>query len=342
MSSGGGSDPTAVSELHSITDSLIETVLGAPRTMSREEVAQAAGMSLEDARQYWRAMGFADVGDSDAFTARDLEALEAVHRLVAAGVLDKSEALDVVRSLGQTTSRMAEWQTGTLARLLARQGEIPDENTLRHEHVEKVAELTAALLPSLEDMLVYAWRRQLAAAIQRSVDAADEGDDDEAGQLVVGFADLVGFTRLSRQLPDDRLADLVTSFEHDSADVVAATGARLIKTLGDEVMFVADEPDSAVETAFGLHAAHGQGQDVPQLRVGMAFGEVVTRMGDVFGTTVNQASRLTALARPGATLVDDACARGLLGDPRFYLRTLRPRALRGLGAVRAWSVTPAR
>ena len=67
-------------------------------------------------------MGFADVGDSDAFTARDLEALEAVHRLVAAGVLDKSEALDVVRSLGQTTSRMAEWQTGTLARLLARQG----------------------------------------------------------------------------------------------------------------------------------------------------------------------------------------------------------------------------
>ena len=81
---------------------------------------------------------------------------------------------------------------------------------------------------------------------------------------------------------------------------------------------------------------------MPQLRVGMAFGEVVTRMGDVFGTTVNQASRLTALARPGATLVDDACARGLLGDPRFYLRTLRPRALRGLGAVRAWSVTPAR
>ena len=184
MSSGGGSDPSAVSELHSITDSLIETVLGAPRTMSREEVARAAGMSLEDARQYWRAMGFADVGDSDAFTARDLEALEAVHRLVAAGVLDKSEALDVVRSLGQTTSRMAEWQTGTLARLLARQGEIPDENTLRHEHVEKVAELTAALLPSLEDMLVYAWRRQLAAAIQRSVDAADEGDDDEAGQLM--------------------------------------------------------------------------------------------------------------------------------------------------------------
>lgn len=320
------------------TDSLIDQVLGAPRTMTRAEVAEAAGMSLEDARQYWRAMGFADVGESVAFTEQDLEALRAVHRLVASGVVQRAEAIEIVRSLGQTTSRMAEWQTGTLARLLARQGEIPDEGVLREAHVEKVAELTAALLPSLQNMLTYAWRRQLAAAIQRNVDTAADGDEEDAGLMCVGFADLVGFTRLTRRLPDDRLADLVTSFETDSADVVAATGARLVKTLGDEVMFVAEEPDQAAETALALHAAHGVGEDVPQLRVGLSFGDVVLRMGDVYGSTVNLASRLTALARPGSTLVDDACAKELLGDPRFQVRALRPRPLRGLGLVRAWSV----
>ncbi len=324
------------------TEDFIDRVLGAPRLMTRSEVADAAGMPLEDARQYWRAMGFADVGDSRAFTERDLEALKVVHRLVSTGVLKRSEAMEVVRSLGQNTSRMAEWQTGTLARLLASQREIPDDTAMREEHVAKVAELTAALLPSLEEMLVYAWRRQLAAAIQRNFDTAGSEDATDAGLQCVGFADLVGFTRLSRRLPDQRLADLVTSFEADSADVVAATGARLIKTLGDEVMFVAEDPQHAVETAFGLHDAHGQGEDVPQLRVGLSFGDVVTRMGDVYGSTVNLASRLTALARPGSTLTDDACAKELLGNPDYVVRALRPRALRGLGLVRAWSVQRAR
>lgn len=321
-------------------DGLIDKVLGAPRSLTREEVAQAAGMALEDARQYWRAMGFADVGDAVAFTDEDLAALKAIQRLVNTGVLDQSEAIEVVRSLGQNTSRMAEWQTGTIARLLARQGEIPDEAAMQHEHVAKVAELITALLPSLEDMLVYAWRRQLAAAIQRSVDTAE--DDEPAGLLCVGFADLVGFTRLTRRLPDDRLADLVSSFEAESADVVASTGARLIKTLGDEVMFVADEPDQAAQTAILLHSEHGTGEDIPQLRVGIAQGEVVTRMGDVYGATVNLASRLTALARPGSTLVDEPCARALGGDPRFSVRALRPRPLRGLGLVWAWSVAAGR
>ena len=266
------------------TEDFIDRVLGAPRLMTRSEVADAAGMPLEDARQYWRAMGFADVGDSRAFTERDLEALKVVHRLVSTGVLKRSEAMEVVRSLGQNTSRMAEWQTGTLARLLASQREIPDDTAMREEHVAKVAELTAALLPSLEEMLVYAWRRQLAAAIQRNFDTAGSEDATDAGLQCVGFADLVGFTRLSRRLPDQRLADLVTSFEADSADVVAATGARLIKTLGDEVMFVAEDPQHAVETAFGLHDAHGQGEDC----AATAGGPVVRRCGDADGRCLRQ------------------------------------------------------
>lgn len=318
-------------------DDLIDALLGAPRHLTRSQVAEQAGMPLEQARLYWRAMGFADVGDSPAFTDADLRALKQVHSLVETSVLSPEEALEVVRSLGQNTARMATWQTGTIARLLARQGDIPDEDAMSPEHVAKVAQLTGTLVPGLEEMLVYAWRRQLAAALQRSMDTADE-DDPDAGYLCIGFADIVGFTRLSRRLPDNRLADLVTTFETDSADVVASTGARMVKTLGDEVMFVSESPAISAQTALLLHDIHHRRDDVPSLRIGLAFGEVVTRMGDVFGSTVNLASRLTDLARPGTTLVDDACAGELLDDHRYNLRVLRPRAIRGLGLVRAWSL----
>lgn len=319
-------------------DGLIDRVLGGPRRFDSYEVSAAAGMTLDEARQYWRAMGFADVGESQAFTDEDLAALGMVRSLVTTGVLDQSEALEIVRSLGQNTARMANWQTGTLARLLASRGDIPDSDALKHEHVERLAELTTSLLPGLEELLVYAWRRQLAAALQRIMDLAHE-DDADAGVMCVGFADIVGFTRLSRRLPDERLADLVMVFEADSADVVAGTGARLIKTLGDEVMFAAESVAVAVETSLRLHEVHRAGEDVPELRIGLAYGDVVTRMGDVYGSTVNRASRLTDLARPGSTLVDEAAAAELATDDHFALRALRGRPIRGLGLTRSYSVT---
>ena len=319
-------------------DALVERILGAPLSMTREEVTEAAGLTLEQSRAYWRAMGFADVGESVAFTENDLEALRTVQALVDSGVVDSDEIIEIVRSLGQNTSRMAEWQTGTLARLLARHGAIPDESVLRPEDVKRLGELTNAMVPSLERLLSYAWHRQLAAAIQRSIDTAGDEDGDVAGQSCVGFADLVGFTRLSRRLPADRLASLVTTFEGDSSDVVAATGARMVKTLGDEVMFVADTPEQGVETALTLHETHAHDEDVPELRIGLAFGDVVTRMGDMYGSTVNLANRLTVLARPGATLVDDAIADSIRYSADFDVKAMRPRILRGLGTVRAWTV----
>ncbi|HQZ84552.1 MAG TPA: adenylate cyclase regulatory domain-containing protein [Actinomycetota bacterium] len=104
-------EPPATSE------HLIERVLGAPREFTSADVAAAAGLSIDDARQYWRAMGFADVGDSKAFTKKDIKALRTVAQLVASGVVSQPEAVEIIRSLGQNTSRMADWQTGTIARL---------------------------------------------------------------------------------------------------------------------------------------------------------------------------------------------------------------------------------
>jgi adenylate cyclase len=139
-------------------------------------------------------------------------------------------------------------------------------------------------------------------------------------------------------LEDADLAALVERFEAVSADVVAATGATLVKTVGDEILFVADDAVTAAETALGLHGAHARDPDVPEMRIGLASGPVLRRMGDVFGSTVNLASRLTALARPDSTLVDAATAAQLSVEPGMGLRQLAPRRVRGLGVIRVFEL----
>ena len=93
-----------------------------------------------------------------------------------------------------------------------------------------------------EQLLVYAWRRHLAAAVAR-VEALGANDEDlHTTEVTVGFADLVSFTALSNEIDEDRIGDLVEIFESRCADVVAEQRGRVIKTLGDSVLFVSEDP----------------------------------------------------------------------------------------------------
>lgn len=114
-------------------------------------------------------------------------------------------------------------------------------------------------------------------------------------------ANLVSFTRLSHGLTVQALADLVEAFEAATHDVIAEGGGRVVKTLGDEVLFVADEPAGAAGIACNLVTAIGEKPDMPDIRVGLATGPVVARFGDVFGTPTNFAARLTAMAHRDGT-----------------------------------------
>jgi adenylate cyclase len=315
-----------------VVDHLVEAVLGSQRRWRRDEVVERSGVPLEEARSLWRALGFADVGDAVAFTDDDVEGLTLLSRLLEHDVVDRATSLDVARSLGQTTSRLADWQVDAFGRLLAERGVIDVDDPLSQESVARLFRSLETLLPVLERLLVHAWRRQLAAAFERSLgDLEATADGDDAGHLTVGFADQVGFTRLARHLEEVELAHLVERFETRAADVVAGCGGRLIKTLGDEVLFVAPEAAAAAEIA--LRMLEAQHPSEPTLRIGLATGVVVTRRGDVFGTTVNLASRLTSEAAPGAVLIDEPTAELVAGDPAYRLDRLAPRTLRGLGSV---------
>ncbi|WP_030843591.1 adenylate/guanylate cyclase domain-containing protein [Streptomyces hygroscopicus] len=339
---------------------LEQLILGAERRYTPFQAARSAGVSVELATRFWRAMGFADIGQAKALTEADVLALRRLSGLVEAGLLSEPMAIQVARSTGQTTARLADWQMDSFLEGLTDPQEI-DSQEIGMTRTEIAYPLVELLLPELEEFLVYVYRRQLAAATGRVVQAGDDAEMVDR-RLAVGFADLVSFTRLTRRLEEEELGELVEAFETTAADLVAAHGGRLIKTLGDEVLYAADDAGIAAEIGLRLIETLTHDETMPELRVGIAFGTVTTRMGDVFGTTVNLASRLTSIAPKNAVLVDGAFAEelGRTGNApvseaeaaeqaaaaekegeeppsyRFALQPMWQRPVRGLGVVEPW------
>jgi adenylate cyclase len=290
------------------------------RRYSRAETSAASGVDEDRAVALWRAMGFAEVvGDDRVFTDRDVAALRTAEALRALGVVDDDGLLALTRTMAQALSRLALSHANVAAGYLTTLGDItlPEVDDAVHAAGESLLAEVAALIE-------YVWRRHLAVAAE----GAFVTSGDETSDVAVGFADLVGFTELTRGLTDADLAALVERFERLAAHAVGDAGGRVVKTLGDEVMFTTG--GAAAAAALGLALAESTQRDLGrEVRVGIAYGPVVARLGDVFGPTVNIASRLTALAYPGTVLLDRGAATALRGDDAFEVSALRRYAVRG-------------
>jgi adenylate cyclase len=309
---------------------LEELLLGGELRYTSMDAIRAAGVSEEFARQLWRALGFPHVPDDMiAFTEGDVAALTRIATLRPAGVIDDEIVLRMVRAVGQTMARLAKWQIDILVEALTDPLEPPDSAALR-----LIMENAETHIAELEPLIVHAWRRQLAAAGTRLLAARDS--EDLKTQAAVGFADLVAFTRTSRELDERELARLVERFEVTASDVVAEHGGRLVKTLGDEVLFSADTARTGAEIGLSVAEAVREDAGIPDVRVGMAYGPVLPLRGDVFGTTVNLASRLTEMARPGTTLVDAGLAAELRDDDAYDLSRITRRRAHGLGVIQPY------
>jgi adenylate cyclase len=317
-----------------VADDLARAILGAEPTFTSDEIAAAAGLSYEETRRLWRALGFPDSAGSKAFVPADLDALQTVRAIIGTGVIDEDTVIRLTRALGSTMSRLADWQVSTIAEVLERRGSDGEpERVAWSTSGRAVAE---AMGPVFERLLVYAWRRHLAASATRAEALAADEEDVLRMVMTVGFADLVAFTKLSNGLDDDGLADLVEEFESRCIDVITEGGGRPIKTLGDAVLFVAETPELATDIAFAVVAEIGGDRDLPDVRVGLGTGPVISRLGDVYGPPVNLASRLTAVARRNRVIIDRATAAGL--SDRFETRAMAQRHLRGFGTVEPLTV----
>ena len=126
---------------------------------------------------------------------------------------------------------------------------------------------------------------------------------------------------------------LVQGFESGVTDLITAHGGRIIKSLGDEVLFATHDPATAANIALDLAERVSRRKRIPGIRIGLEFGSVVTHAGDVFGDTVNLASRLTAMAEPNHILVGPALASALAYLPGYRLVTMPPIDVRGFGTA---------
>jgi adenylate cyclase len=145
--------------------------------------------------------------------------------------------------------------------------------------------------------------------------------------LTVGFADQVGSTPLSQRLDPAGTASLASRFETGAHHIVTQHGGRLVKAIGDGVLFTATDAPSAVAIARDLAAWSADDPDLPLLRLGLHAGLVVWQDGDVYGPTVSLAARVTEAAAPGEILVTGAVLDALGTPPEATARG--PRALKG-------------
>ncbi|MQY27602.1 adenylate/guanylate cyclase domain-containing protein [Nocardia aurantia] len=303
--------------------------LGEPLCYTADEAAAAAGVTVQRARRYWRALGYPRAPDGELeFTVSDVELLRLITGYVTAGALDEPESLRLTRILSRAIGYLAQLQMEIVASHRDR------SRAVGRDAVEQLV----LRMPEAQWVLGQMWRRQVSTAIGR----LDETAESEMPVAGVGFADIVGFTELSRSYSDIDLKRLIARFEYRATEIVADCGGNVVKMLGDEVLFTTDTAVDLADIATRLAARFATDSLIPGVRIGLAHGSVLPYLGDVFGPTVNLASRLTALAEPHTVLAAPEVAGELAGHPGFDLLPLGERDIRGVGTLEPIRVERAR
>lgn len=305
-------------------------VLPDPGRYTLGELAAKIEVEPEVVRVFWRSLGFVEpIEDEPVFTKTDVRILSRLGDLVESGAVDPAVTLRMARVLGQTMAQLATAVIdATESQASTREGDGESAS---------LAVRARELLPFLSEAVDYSFRRHLRAAARRRVDVALA--DDVEGQ-VIGFVDLARFSELSLRLDDVDLTSVVDRFDVLVHRVVVDHGGRIVKMIGDAAMFTVATPAAGASIALDLVAAVAGDRALPGVRVGLAAGPVISRDGDLYGPTVNLASRLVGVGWAGAINVNETLRDALRGDRRFSVRTIGTRSLRHIGEVPVWRLRP--
>ncbi len=318
-----------------------------------DEVAELASIEADHIRAYWRALGFPEprVGEK-VFSDTDLDMLETLVPFLDGGELATDIAVQMARVIGSSLNRIATAQIEVIEREVSRKvNEVLDadhDDAIVSEpcadlgddgatELGGAAQQAAELLPMMPRLMEFVWRRHLAAAARRRIVRA--AGEQEFDGVCVGFADLVGFTAQTQQLPEDELASVVDRFENIAYDVVSRHGGRVVKMIGDEVMFTIDGAASGAELALALAEEFRGDEHLSDVRVGLASGSVLEREGDVFGPVVNLASRIVSIAYPGSVVVSKDIVDTLQNDGAIQANSIRSYYLKDIGRVPLWTLS---
>ena len=320
-----------------VRDAAAPMLLGSRRVIgddgeyvSAREAADKAGVDVGLFERIQRAMGLPRVEDPEAavFLRADAEAAKFTRDFLDAGI-DPDELVQITRLLGDGLSRAAEAMRHAALAAVMRPG--ATELEIAQESEALVANIAPRLGPMIGEVLLLQLRHAIEAEAVNASERAEGQHLPGARLVTIGFADLVGFTRLGEEVPPESLEQLSQRLGDLTRDVAVAP-VRFIKTIGDEVMLASPEPVPMLETLMKLLEATESDETFPQLRVGVATGMAVSRAGDWFGSPVNLASRVTGVARPGSVLVSESTWEAIGDDERFTWSFAGARRLKGIRA----------
>lgn len=315
-----------------------ETLLGSRRDLTLTELAERAGVPIDMARKFWRGMGFPNVqDDARVFTEADAESLRGWHGMVERGVIDEQTMLSLLRALSYTVDQLAMWQVEAAVDYQERRYDLDDI-------AARIVVLNG--LPKVADFAIqqleYAWRRRMVAVAERLDNEIMQRSQEPQHRDVLplpralGFVDMVAFTSRARQLGSRGLAELVQGFEFTARDIITANGARVVKTVGDAVLFIADDLLTAANVALTMIEAMRSNPALLPVRASVVWGRVVSRSGDIFGPAVNLASRLIDVAPKDTVYMDESTGAMLAKHPRagdFVQIQQQPATLQGIGTI---------
>jgi adenylate cyclase len=267
-----------------------------------DEAAEQTGLEPALIERIWAAAGFsADslqrIDEADMQLLRHLSAvLEGGFPLVA--------FLQLVRVYGQALAQIADAEV-KLFHLYVHEPLMRDE-VPGLEIAETMEGIAADLLPLASPIMDRVHQRMLQHFVGQDVvgHLELEGGGDDLGRLRVGiaFADLAGYTRLTEEAGEEEALDVVERFV-ESVEETLPDEARVVKTIGDEVMVVGADPGTLVDWAVGFQELNAGGRPLP--RIGVHAGDTLYRDGDYYGRAVNLAARVGARAAGGEVLVTD-------------------------------------
>lgn len=320
-------DAASIGQLNALGGDL--SLRPGPR-LTTAQMAQVAAMDEALVADIRRASGFPPArADEAVYTAEDVEMFKIFS--LADGFFSRDELLRLTRVMGSSLRRIAE----AAGEMFLQDVEAPMVDETGHDLAIATANLEAIELARAASGVfapMFRAHLELATRINRS---AARSEDYTTLVLAVGFVDLSGFTHRSSLLKPAELQRLVAGFEASAHELVTDLGGRLVKLIGDEVMFTCVPAEQACRIALALLQGAPEGTTA---RGGVAFGPALASGGDVYGDVVNLASRLVDLAVPGEVLVDT----GLVdAAPAVTVEPAGRRMVKGFAdPVRVWSLTP--
>ena len=265
-------------------------------TYSMLAAADALGVPVQELTHAWAALGLT-IGDAEVpvLSQADVDALGTW--VILRTVAGDDAAIGFLRMVGAATARLAE-ASGTMVRLA--QPDLLMTHSQDELTTARAYRAMAELVPGVSTLIDSVWRHQITSA--RTYFEHVIHDSSASVTCGIGFADLSGFTALTQRLTPAELSDLLIEFGGAISDVVHADGGRVVKFIGDEVMWVTHTAELLVKVAVDL-VEHPRAREAGlQIRAGLSYGSVLAIAGDYFGNPVNLAARLVGAAAPGQIL----------------------------------------